>query len=111
MRIDLEQLDMIADGYTEDFNEIYHEFCADTPNLFVKLKEALSQKNAEATSRTAHTIKGSVSNFGMIAVGELMKQIEIQAKTGNLEGLEKIAANGEAEFGESLAEIKKLRNI
>lgn len=109
--LDLKQLDMIADGYTEDFVEIYREFCKEIPPLLDDLGKAIAAGNANLTARTAHTIKGSISNFGMLTVNDLVKTIETQARGGDVTGLDAVYQQVLPAFDESVAEIKRERNI
>lgn len=39
--IDWEQLDMIADGFTPDFVEIYREYLAEIPVRFIELRNKI----------------------------------------------------------------------
>ena len=96
--IDWDQPDMIADGYNVDFVEIYKEFCLEVPELFQELEDALSKSDPKATASVAHTLKGSSSNFGMIAMGELLKTIELHAKSGVLDSLSGTLAEAKIVF-------------
>lgn len=109
--LDFNQLDMIADGYTEDFVEIYREFCKEIPPLIEDLKKAITSGDAAAAARTAHTIKGSISNFGMISLSDLIKTIELKARGGDTTGLESSLKQVLPTFEASVAEIKRARNI
>ena len=85
--IDWEQLDMMADGYTPDFVEIYREFLDQTPELLQVLEQHVAAGNVAGARDAAHKIKGSSANFGFVGVSEPMSQIEQQAKDkGTLDG-------------------------
>ncbi|MEO6848679.1 MAG: Hpt domain-containing protein [Chthoniobacterales bacterium] len=109
--IDWDQLDMIADGYTEDFVEIYKEFCQEVPLLFRELEDALSRSDVKAVASVSHTLKGSSSNFGMIAMGEFLKKIEFHAKNGSLDGLTETLGETKMVFENSIALIRDQRKI
>lgn len=109
--IDWEQLDMIADGYTPDFVEIYREFEVDLPRIFGEAKTAAAAGDAILTARAAHQAKGSAANFGFAGFSGVMARVETQAKTGNLAGLLNELQIAERIFFESLALVKSERSM
>jgi len=109
--IDWEQLDMIADGYTPDFVEIYREFEVDLPRILGEAKTAISAADATRAARAAHQAKGSAANFGFCGFSAVMARIESQAKAGNIVGLEGEAQTAERLFFESLALVKSERGM
>jgi len=109
--IDWEQLDMIADGFTEDFVEIYREFEMDLPRILRDASAALAAGEATQLSRAAHQAKGSAANFGFTGFSGVMARIEAQAKAGSVEGLAPELQTAERLFAESLAQVKSQRGI
>ncbi|MEO6054440.1 MAG: Hpt domain-containing protein [Chthoniobacterales bacterium] len=109
--IDWDQLDMIADGYTEDFVEIYRELGKEIPSLFAELHQALADGKKDIVARAAHTIKGSTSNFGMLTLGELMKIIELHALEGNLPSVPHLLQEALVCFEESDRIIRSQRKL
>ncbi len=109
--IDWEQLDMMADGYTEDFVEIYVEFGKDLPEILSTLETALVAGDAVAVSRAAHQAKGSAANFGFTGFSSMMATIEQTAKAGSLDGVEADLIQGKSVFAESILEVKRERGI
>jgi len=109
--IDWEQLDMIADGFTEDFVEIYREFEVDLPRILREVAAALAAGDATQLSRAAHQAKGSAANFGFTGFSGVMARIEMQAKAGSVEGLASELQTAERLFAESLAQVKSERGI
>ncbi len=109
--IDWEQLDMIADGYTPDFVEIYREFETDLPRILGEAKTALAEGDATRTARAAHQAKGSAANFGFSGFSGVMARVETQAKSGNVAGLNGELQVAERLFLESLALVKSERGM
>lgn len=109
--IDWEQLDMIADGFTEDFVEIYREFVAEVPGLLASLRAALDAGDTAQAARVAHQLKGSSANFGFIGISSPMSSLELEAKAGSLEKAGEYFAAAEAGFGEAVAEVQSLRGV
>lgn len=109
--IDWEQLDMIADGFTPDFVEIYHEYLAEMPGLLASLREKVSQNDAVQAAKVAHQIKGSSANFGFIGVSQPVASLEMEAKGGSLASAASQLAQAEAGFKAAAAEVKTRRNV
>ncbi|GEM_PF-398615 len=109
--IDWEQLDMIADGYTEDFVEIYHEFELDLPSILNTLEAALSAGDPVAVFRAAHQAKGSAANFGLKGFSGIMASIEHGAKGGSIDGAADALKAARETFHASIAAVKSERGI
>jgi len=111
-RIDWEQLDMMADGYTPDFVEIYREFLDQTPELLDALEKHLLDGDVDAASDTAHKIKGSSANFGFVGVSDPMSRLELQAKEQEtLEGAAEMLGEARGNFEAAKLEIHEKRGI
>lgn len=109
--IDWEQLDMIADGFTPDFVEIYREFEVDLPRILGEARAAHHAGDAMQLARAAHQAKGSAANFGFKGFSGTMSRIETQAKAGSITGLDGELATAERIFRESLAEVRAQRGV
>lgn len=82
--VDWEQLDVIADGWSGEFLEIYREFLHDLPADIEALGKALELGDVEAAAKLAHRIKGSASNFGFEGVRQMAFDVETAAKVPDL---------------------------
>lgn len=111
LKIDWEQLDIIADGYTEDFVEIYREFEQDLPSILAILETALAAGDATAVSRAAHQAKGSAANFGFAGFSAIMAEMEYAAKAGSLAGVGESLQRAKNIFAQSIAAVKSERGI
>lgn len=109
--IDWEQLDMIADGFSEELVEIYREFLAEVPGLLGTARENIAAADAVQAARTAHQLKGSAANFGFISVSGPMAALEREAKEGRLEKAGDYVAEAEAGFAAAVAEVRALRGV
>lgn len=106
--IDSTQFEELREGCGEVFDEIYQELLELTPKLFDELESQINAGQAEEAGRTAHQIKGSVANFGFLAVREKMFAIEQTGKAGSLEGAAENLSNARRLFAET-AEVVKAR--
>lgn len=110
--IDWEQLDMMADGYTPDFVEIYRDFLDQTPELLNALDRHLIEGNLDGARKVAHKIKGSSANFGLLGVSGPMFLIELRAKEErDLEGAAGRLSEARENFELAKAEIHEKRGI
>jgi len=109
--IDWEQLDMIADGFTEEFVEIYHEFVGEIPGLFATLQANLDASDTVQAARTSHQLKGSAANFGFIGISQPMAALEQEAKSGSLANAPQLLASAQAGFSAAVLEVKQQRGV
>ncbi|HEY8901512.1 MAG TPA: Hpt domain-containing protein [Chthoniobacterales bacterium] len=109
--IDWEQLDMIADGFTPDFVEIYREFEIDLPRILKEAANAAAAGDAVQLARAAHQAKGSAANFGFTGFSGVMARIETQAKAGSVAALASEVETAGGVFRESIALVKRERGI
>jgi two-component system, sensor histidine kinase and response regulator len=75
-------------GDAELLTEIAHLFLDDYPKVLGDLHEALERGDAKSVERTAHGLKGSVSNFGAPAAVEAARAIE---SLGRMQKLDEVA--------------------
>jgi HPt (histidine-containing phosphotransfer) domain-containing protein len=74
----------LFDGDPEFLAEIVNLFLETYPTLLSEIETAVSQKDAAALGRAAHTMKGAVANFGARAVVAQAKALEMMGKNGDL---------------------------
>ena len=77
-----------VDGDSEIFHDLLRLFARETPATLDKLGEAVRLKDAAAIEFVAHTLKGSVSNFGAESAVKASLNLEMLARQGNLEHAE-----------------------
>ncbi len=109
--IDWEQLDMIADGFTPDFVEIYREYLAEIPILLSDLRQKIRANDSPMAARIAHQIKGSSANFGFIGISEPMAALEQDAKAGSLGNASIYLSNAENGFSKAVAEVRARQGV
>lgn len=76
--------------------ELIDVFLEDVPQRIAEIEKALASSDAVLLTRAAHTIKGSGSNFGAAALGQVALQMEHQGKA--------------AAFAEAAAALPALRS-
>lgn len=65
--------------------EIAEIFLSEYPGLIDGIRDAITRKDAHTLEHCAHTLKGSVSNFGADAATNAAYQLEMLARRKNLE--------------------------
>ncbi len=111
-QIDWEQLDMMADGYTPDFVEIFLEFLAQTQEMLDALDQHLLEGNVVGVRDSAHKVKGSAANFGFLGVSQPMADIELQVKEkSSLEGSVERLSDARKNFELAREEVRSQRGI
>jgi two-component system sensor histidine kinase/response regulator len=71
-------------GDIEFFQEIAGLFAEDCPKLLTEIRTAISTRDPEALQRAAHTLKGSVSNFGAEPARLAALRLEMLGRNGDL---------------------------
>ncbi len=78
-------------GDEELLKEVAALFLDEYPTLMAEIKVALGAKNANRLERAAHSLKGSVSNFGSDAAWQAAYEMEKMGRANDL-------ANSEAAY-------------
>jgi len=104
-------MDMIADGYSQEFVEICREFVGEIPGLFTVLEEICIADDIVKAARVSHQIKGSSANFGFVGVSVPMAALEAVAKSGSLEGFSDLLERARANFDQARAELLERRGV
>src|SRR5258706_14258693 len=76
--------DALFEGDREFLAEILNLFLETCPKLLTAVEDAMSRNDAQAIRRAAHTLKGSVANFGApkgVAGAQALEMIRLE---GNL---------------------------
>jgi len=73
-------------GDRELLGEMAELFLADCPGMVSGVRQALSDLDADAAARAAHSLKGSVGNFGAHAAFDAALAVETAAREGDLAG-------------------------
>jgi two-component system sensor histidine kinase/response regulator len=92
-----------VDGDRAFLKDLIELFAADSPGQLAAIEDAIARKDAAQVHRTAHTLKGSVSNFCAPSTVASAARLESRGCTGDLSGAEK-------EFADLERLIRSLRS-
>ncbi len=73
-------------GFDEDdFKELVELFITTTLSDIDKIKNSVQQGNSQDAAAASHSIKGASGNLGFDEIFTLAKDMEMQAKQGNID--------------------------
>lgn len=75
-------------GDSELLQEMAQLFLEEYPSQLDAVRAAVSARDARALERSAHSLKGSVGNFGAAAAQEAALRLEMIGRRGELQELE-----------------------
>jgi len=75
-------------GDQELLEEVAQLFLETSPGLLGEIQQAVQVQDAQLLERAAHTLKGSVSNFGAEAAFQAALHLEKMGRSRNLRGSE-----------------------
>ena len=110
--IDPEAIENLRDLNPGDDDEFLREitgiFLDDTPQRIAELEQSLRTGDLPAFTRAAHSIKGSSSNLGAVALRSAAGVLENEAKNNGLGAVESLMSLVKAEFERARAELTTL---
>ena len=95
-------------GDIEFLQEIAGLFLEDCPKLLAEIRGAVASGDAHTLERAAHTLKGSIANFGAEAAREAALRLESLGRTGNLSPAQEAYSALETEVGRFTSALESL---
>lgn len=92
------------------FDELVDLFVTDARSNVEKLVQALDQRDAQALSRVAHTMKSSSANVGASRMSKLCFEIEKIGRAGSIDGAGELVALAREQFDQVCAALVAQRN-
>ncbi len=86
------------DGDEEFLTELVEIFTNDIPEQLSRIKEAVDNRNSKDLEKSAHKLKGAVSNFVENAAFETALQLEMMGRENRLDGVEEAYGTLEKEI-------------
>lgn len=115
LKEDLLDLDIIqglkelgGDDGDEFLKEILDLYSEQYPILLSQIKEYLGKSDYINLSKSAHALKGASLNIGAKEIASICKLIEINSKSGILDGYKELIANLESVHSLTFAEFSKI---
>jgi len=92
-------------GEFEILAELVGSFVEDAPKLLKELDGYVNASDTEGVRRIAHSLKSNAADMGAPDLNEISKQLEILAKSGEMDGVAGFAAQITEETGRVLAAL------
>ena len=107
--IDKNAFEELKEAIGDDFiDEILQAYFDETPKLIKTLQKTLDDKDYEAFTRSAHSIKSTSNSIGALQYGAVARELEMAGRERNLENIsakvEKLIS-GYAEVKKALEEL------
>jgi HPt (histidine-containing phosphotransfer) domain-containing protein len=94
------------DGDDTFLREIIGIYLADTPLRLADIRNAAAKGDSGLYTRSAHTIKGSSSNVGALAVRAIAEQLEKRSRTESHADLEPLLGDLETAFARAATALR-----
>ena len=108
-RAELVNRELLLDRVAGDMDlllEVVDLFMDDSRRLLDRIREAVTEKDAEELERAAHALKGSVLNFEARTVADIARNLETMGRNRDLAQAESEVAELEKQMGALRAELK-----
>jgi signal transduction histidine kinase/CheY-like chemotaxis protein/PAS domain-containing protein len=89
--------------------EVIDSFLEDAPQLLAELQDCVAEGDPVGASRIAHSLKSNGADFGAHAFSELCRELELQGKSGKMEGAAELAAQIETEHTKLAVALRAVR--
>jgi len=106
--LDEEALAELQDVMEDEFDVLIQTFIIDSRDRIATLNAALRAGDADAFTRTAHSLKGSCINIGAPRLGELCLEAEEAAKVPDLAEASRLVSAIEEEFASVIGLLEGL---
>jgi HPt (histidine-containing phosphotransfer) domain-containing protein len=101
MTVDINALNQLLDvigGDHESLMELVDSFLADSRELLLAMTNGLETGDAPTIARSAHTMKSSARDFGMMELAEICLQLELKGKSGDLQDVADLVSRIDSQF-------------
>lgn len=105
----LDEIRDLADGDEDLLGEIIDTYLDDVLQRLSTLRAAVAERDAERIHRTAHTIKGSSANLGLLGMVDTCRAVVEAGRAGDLDDIDARLAAIEAAFDRARAILAEHR--
>ncbi|MDA8563685.1 Hpt domain-containing protein [Mariniblastus sp.] len=97
-------------GDRQLFNEFITIFLEDSPTLLEEIRSGLGSNDSAIVEKSAHSLKGLMSNFGAKQCVELALKIELAGRAGSVDDCGSAFTGLEAAHRQLTEELKTLQS-
>lgn len=95
-------------GDSELLQEMAQLFLEECPSQMEAVRDAVHTRDPKAIERSAHSLKGSVGNFGAAAAHQAALELEMKGRLSDLQGVEQALRQLESAVTELQPEMEDL---
>jgi len=106
--LNIPELEERLDGDFELFVELSELFFEDSSLLLIKIEDSINKKDSDALRKSAHTLKGAVSNFSAQKAYDAAYELEIAGKDKSFENIQEKSATLKKEIADVINAMKEL---
>lgn len=106
--INWQELEERLDSDFDLFKELTALFFDDSAILLNKIKNCIAAGDMEGLRKTAHTLKGAVSNFSAQGAYDAAYELETAGKNGNTDAIEDKLRTLESEIQSVIVDMKSM---
>ncbi len=107
--LDRQILDDLIDIMGDEYVDLISVYLEDAPQSVAQLSKAAERKDTDGLIAPAHSLKSTSANLGAMALSEMAKDIELNAREGRANDIEIKIGNIQAEFKRVAAELETLK--
>lgn len=107
--LDTGAIETLKEVMEDEFNLLLDTFFEDSVQRLADLKQHVSEQDAEALRRTAHSLKGSASNLGASGLADLCLKAEEMGLQGNLSDAGPLVDDIHSEYQAVSAQLETYR--
>jgi PAS domain S-box-containing protein len=86
--VDMARLKNLTGDDPALISEVAEIFLTESEDLMQTIRDSLAERDAETLSKAAHSLKGSVANFGADRAFEAARSVEMASRNNELDGLD-----------------------
>lgn len=106
--LDRARLEDASAGDEEFLRELVDIYVEDAEERLAEIKEALISADEDALGRTAHQLKGSSANMGVVSVADHAKKLEDLAREHAISDAAEVLPSLEHEFARARAALREM---
>lgn len=106
--LNITELEERLDGDFPLFIELMELFFEDSKSLLIKINDSISRNDGEALRKSAHTLKGAVSNFSAQRAYDAAYELELAGRNAEFKAAPDKYASLEREIAEVIIAMKDL---
>jgi HPt (histidine-containing phosphotransfer) domain-containing protein len=106
--LNIPELEERLDGDFELFVELSELFFEDSATLLVKIEDSINREDSDALRKSAHTLKGAVSNFSAQKAYDAAYELEVAGKDKEFDKVQEKLAVLKSEIAEVINAMKAL---